>query len=158
MSDTGASPPAAGESLAGAGGGEPSVAVVQSDMLADSPADSPADTPADTLADTPPDHLCANERSRHYDAAALERGIGVRFKGVEKDNVEEYCVSEGWVRVSVGRAKDRRGNPMTLKLVGKVEVYFRDTARDTDRDTDRDTARDMDRDAVGDKTGDPGAG
>ena len=157
MSDTGASPPAAGESLAGAGGGEPLAAVVQpdtpADTLADTPADTPADTladtladtPADTLADTPPDHLCANERSRHYDAAALERGIGVRFKGVEKDNVEEYCVSEGWVRVSVGRAKDRRGNPMTLKLVGKVEVYFRDTARDTDRD-------------VGDKTGDPGAG
>ena len=170
MSDTGASPPAAGESLAGAGGGEPLAAVVQpdtpADTLADTPADTPADTLADTLADTPPDHLCANERSRHYDAAALERGIGVRFKGVEKDNVEEYCVSEGWVRVSVGRAKDRRGNPMTLKLVGKVEVYFRDTARDTARDavgdtvgdTVRDTVQDTDRDAVGDKTGDPGAG
>lgn len=77
---------------------------------------------------TPPDRLASNPRSPHYDAALLERGIGVRFKGVEKTNVDEYCISEGWVRVAVGKAVDRTGAPMTMKLLGPVEVYFRDTA------------------------------
>ena len=78
------------------------------------------------MTDAPPDRLSADPSSPHYDAALLERGIGVRFKGVEKTNVEEYCVSEGWVRLSVGTAKDRKGNPMTIKLQGPVEPYFRD--------------------------------
>jgi hypothetical protein len=78
------------------------------------------------MTDTPPDRLSNDPNSPYFDAAALERGIGVRFKGVEKTNVEEYCVSEGWVRLSVGKAKDRFGNPMTLKLKGPVEPYFRD--------------------------------
>jgi hypothetical protein len=77
------------------------------------------------MSDTPPDRLSANEKSPFYDAAALERGVGVRFKGVEKNNVEEYCVSEGWIRVPAGNAKDRNGNPMTIRLKGKVEPYFR---------------------------------
>jgi hypothetical protein len=77
------------------------------------------------MSDTPPDRLSANEKSPFYDAAALERGVGVRFKGVEKNNVEEYCVSEGWVRLAVGNTKDRQGRPLTIKLVGKVEPYFR---------------------------------
>ena len=76
--------------------------------------------------DVPPDRLARNPKSPHYDAAALERGVGVRFKGVEKTNVEEYCVSEGWVRLSVGKAVDRTGAPMTVKLQGAVEPYFRD--------------------------------
>jgi hypothetical protein len=80
------------------------------------------DTPSDTL----PDRLSTNPNSPHYNAELLERGIGVRFKGVEKTNVEEYCISEGWVRLSVGAAKDRFGNPMTVKLQGPVEVYFRE--------------------------------
>jgi len=63
--------------------------------------------------------------SPHYDAALLERGIGIRFKGVERSNVEEYCVSEGWVRLSVGSTRDRRGRPLTVKLRGAVEAYFR---------------------------------
>lgn len=78
------------------------------------------------MSDTPPDRLCADESSPHYDAALLERGVGVRFKGVEKNNVEEYCISEGWVRLVVGNTKDRRGRPMTVKLKGPVEAYFRD--------------------------------
>ncbi|HJR75275.1 MAG TPA: DUF3297 family protein [Luteimonas sp.] len=78
------------------------------------------------MSDTPPDHLSNDERSPFYDEAALERGIGVRFNGVEKHNVEEYCVSEGWVRLPVGKTLDRRGNPMTLKVKGVVEVYYRD--------------------------------
>ncbi len=78
------------------------------------------------MSDNPPDHLSNDERSPFYDEAALERGIGVRFNGVEKHNVEEYCVSEGWVRLPVGKTLDRRGNPMTLKVKGVVEVYYRD--------------------------------
>ncbi|HWL81154.1 MAG TPA: DUF3297 family protein [Roseomonas sp.] len=77
------------------------------------------------MTDTPPDRLSSNPRSPYYDAALLERGIGVRFKGVEKNNVEEYCVSEGWVRLTVGTTMDRKGNPMTVKLQGTVEPYFR---------------------------------
>lgn len=79
------------------------------------------------MSDTPPDHLSADENSPHYNAAILERGVGVRFKGVEKTNVEEYCISEGWVRLVVGATKDRRGRPMTVKLKGPVEAYFRDS-------------------------------
>lgn len=78
------------------------------------------------MTDTPPDRLSADPASPFYDAALLERGIGVRFKGVEKNNVEEYCVSEGWVRLSVGKSLDRKGKPMTMKLQGTVEPYFRD--------------------------------
>jgi hypothetical protein len=77
-------------------------------------------------ADTPPDRLNGNPGNRYYDQAAFERGIGVRFNGVEKNNVEEYCVSEGWVRVPVGRARDRHGDLMTVKLSGQVVVYYRD--------------------------------
>jgi len=78
--------------------------------------------------DTPPDRLSTDPRSPHYHAKILERGIGIRFKGVERTNVEEYCVSEGWVRVAVGKTVDRRGQPLTMKLTGAVEPYFRDTA------------------------------
>ncbi|SKA05541.1 DUF3297 family protein [Novilysobacter spongiicola] len=80
------------------------------------------------MTDTPPDRLATDPRSPHHDPALLERGIGIRFNGEERTNVEEYCVSEGWVRVAVGRALDRRGNPMTMKVKGKVEPYFLDTA------------------------------
>ena len=78
------------------------------------------------MTDTPPDRLATNPDSPFHDAAALERGVGVRFKGVEKTNVDEYCVSEGWVRLAVGNSRDRRGNPLTVKLQGPVEPYFRD--------------------------------
>jgi hypothetical protein len=77
------------------------------------------------MTDTPPDRLSVDPTSPHYDGPALERGVGVRFKGVEKNNVEEYCVSENWVRLAVGTTKDRSGNPLTLKLQGPVEPYFR---------------------------------
>ena len=76
--------------------------------------------------DTPPDRLCNNPRSPYHVAALLQRGVGVRFKGVEKTNVEEYCVSEGWVRLAVGAKTDRFGQPLTIKLQGEVEPYFRD--------------------------------
>jgi hypothetical protein len=76
------------------------------------------------MTDTPPDRLSVNPRSPLYDADVLSRGVGIRFNGVEKTNVEEYCVSEGWIRVAAGRAVDRKGNPITLKLKGEVEPYF----------------------------------
>ena len=80
------------------------------------------------MTDTPPDRLSTNPKSPHYDATLLERGVGVRFKGVDKNNVEEYCVSEGWVRLSVGTTVDRHGNPLTMKVQGTVEPYYRDIA------------------------------
>ena len=80
------------------------------------------------MTDSPPDRLSADPNSPHHDADLLERGVGVRFKGVEKNNVEEYCVSEGWVRLSVGTTTDRHGRPITIKLRGEVEPYFRDEA------------------------------
>lgn len=80
------------------------------------------------MTDSPPDRLSTNPSSPFYDEALLERGVGIRFKGVEKTNVEEYSVSEGWVRVAAGVAKDRFGNPMTLLLKGPVEPYFRTSA------------------------------
>ena len=79
------------------------------------------------MSDTPPDRLSTDPSSPFYDEAALSRDVGIRFKGVEKTNVEEYCVSEGWVRVAAGVAKDRKGNPLTLKLNGTVEPYFRNS-------------------------------
>ena len=81
--------------------------------------------------DALPDRLSADPTSPHYDAALLERGVGVRFKGVERTNVEEYCVSEGWVRLAVGNTRDRKGRPLTIKLQGAVEPYLRDQAEKT---------------------------
>jgi uncharacterized protein DUF3297 len=77
------------------------------------------------MSDTPPDRLSVNPNSPHYDAEVLARDVGVRFNGAEKTNVEEYSVSEGWIRVTAGKALDRRGNPLTIKLTGKVEPYYR---------------------------------
>jgi hypothetical protein len=77
------------------------------------------------MTDTLPDRLSINPNSPYYDEAVLERGVGIKFDGQEKTNVDEYCVSEGWVKLTAGKAKDRFGNPMTIKLKGVVEPYFR---------------------------------
>ena len=79
------------------------------------------------MTDTPPDRLAATPGSPYYNEELLTRGGGVRFNGVEQTNVEEYCVSEGWVRLAAGNARDRKGNPMTIKLKGKVEPYFKES-------------------------------
>ena len=79
---------------------------------------------ADETSDTPPDRLSLDPRSPYFDEALLGRGVGIKFNGQEKTNVIEYCISEGWIRVSAGRSRDRFGQPMTLKLQGKVEPYF----------------------------------
>jgi hypothetical protein len=76
------------------------------------------------MSDTPPDRLSLDPRSPHFQAELLQRGVGIRFNGVEKTNVEEYSVSEGWIKVAAGRSRDRFGNPMTVKLKGAVEPYF----------------------------------
>jgi hypothetical protein len=73
-----------------------------------------------------PDRLSTDPGSPYYNADVLARDVGIRFKGIEKTNVEEYCVSEGWVRVPAGAAKDRYGNPLMIKISGAVEPYFRD--------------------------------
>ena len=78
------------------------------------------------MADTPPDRLSNNPRSAHFDMDALRRGVGVRFKGREREDVEEYCASEGWIRVQAGRSVDRNGMPVTIKLNGEVETWWRD--------------------------------
>ena len=78
------------------------------------------------MTDTPPDRLSMNPRSPHFDAALLRRGVGIRFKGKERTDVEEYSMSEGWIRVAAGRSLDRFGQPMTVKLQGEVEAYFHD--------------------------------
>ena len=73
-----------------------------------------------------PDRLSIDPNSPYFNQSLIERGVGIRFNGVEKTNVEEYCVSEGWVRVSAGRARDRRGRPLTMKMTGKVEAYLKE--------------------------------
>ncbi len=76
------------------------------------------------ITDTPPDRLSLDPRSPHFDEEKLSRGVGIRFNGAEKTNVEEYSVSEGWIRVAAGRSRDRFGQPMTIKLKGVVEPYY----------------------------------
>jgi hypothetical protein len=73
----------------------------------------------------PPDRLSVDPTSPYFNADVLARDVGIRFKGQEKSNVEEYCVSEGWIRVAAGNAKDRYGRPLTIKLTGSVEPYFK---------------------------------
>ena len=76
--------------------------------------------------DVPPDRLAIHPKSPFFDQERLSRGIGIRFKGAVRTNVEEYCISEGWVRVQAGKTMDRRGLPLTLKLNGPVEAWYED--------------------------------
>ena len=73
-----------------------------------------------------PNRLSVNPKSPHYNEAILKRNVGIRFNGVEKTNVEEYCVSEGWIRVVAGKGVDRHGKPLLIKLKGTVEPFFKD--------------------------------
>ena len=82
------------------------------------------------MTDTPPDRLSSNPRSPFYDEALLARGIGIRFKGAERRDVEEYSRQEGWIRVALGKKVDRRGQPLTVKLSGEVEAWFERPAMD----------------------------
>ena len=88
------------------------------------------------MSDTLPDRLSVNPRSPHYAPDILARGIGIRFNGVQKHNVEEYCISEGWIRIAMGKTVDRKGNPLTMKLSGTVEPFFEDGAESAVQDAD----------------------
>jgi Protein of unknown function (DUF3297) len=78
---------------------------------------------AQFMTDTMPDHLSIDPDSPHFHAEVLKRGVGIRFKGRERTDVEEYCISEGWIRVQAGKTVDRRGKPLTIKLSGEVEAW-----------------------------------
>ena len=86
------------------------------------------------MTDTPPDRLSSNPRSPFFNEALLSRGIGIRFKGAERKDVEEYCISEGWIRVALGKKVDRHGQPLALKLSGPVEAWFENAAPDAGDD------------------------
>jgi hypothetical protein len=94
------------------------------------------------MTDTPPDHLSIDPSSPYFDQPTLERGIGIRFKGVERNDVEEYSISEGWIRVALGKKVDRRGRPLTIKLTGRVEAYFQRPADDEGDDSADDAGGD----------------
>ena len=97
-------------------------------MLSAPEAGSDPMTDATNSTDTPPDHLSNDPRSKFHDPAVLERGIGIRFNGTERVDVEEYCVSEGWVKVPAGKARDRKGRPLLITLKGKVEAFIKPAA------------------------------
>ena len=94
------------------------------------------------MSDTPPDRLAVNPNSPFYDEKILERGIGIRFKGKERTDVEEYSISEGWIRVAAGKSKDRFGQPMTIKLSGEVEAWFEDAAAAGEGEAAKDAGED----------------
>jgi len=99
----------------------------------DAPEAKEAETKADTskpAADLPPDHLAINPRSPHYGGELLSRGIGINFRGERKHHIEEYCVSESWVKVQAGKTVDRKGNPLLIRLNGAVEAWFEDLGED----------------------------
>ncbi len=75
---------------------------------------------------TPPDRLSIHPYSDYYDEAVLARGIGIKFKGEKRTTVEEYCISEGWIKVQAGKALDRKGRPLQITLKGTVEAWFED--------------------------------
>jgi hypothetical protein len=81
--------------------------------------------PGDTGRPELPDRLCADPRSKYHVAEIFRHEIGIRFNGKERHDVEEYCISEGWVSVPAGKTLDRKGNPLMLKLKGKVEAFYR---------------------------------
>lgn len=72
-----------------------------------------------------PDRLSIDPRSPYYVAAVFQHEVGIKFNDKERNNVEEYCVSEGWIKVPAGKTLDRKGNPMLIKLKGKVEAFYR---------------------------------
>ena len=101
---------------------EPRAGLCDGEAMSETPADRPAPSDRPAL----PDRLSTDPDSPFHDAEILARNVGVRFKGEDKTNVDEYCVSEGWVKLAVGKTLDRRGKQLTIKLQGPVEPYFRD--------------------------------
>lgn len=94
------------------------------------PADSAEAPKTAKAADVPPDRLSVNLKSPHFHSEVLQRGVRIKFKGTERTNIEEYSISEGWVRVQAGKTMDRNGNPLTIKLSGPVEAWYDDLGDD----------------------------
>ena len=92
--------------------------------------DQASDKTPDKATDVPPDHLSVNPANPAFAEDVLRRGVGIRFKGKQRTDIEEYSISEGWVRVQAGKTVDRKGNPLTLKLTGPVEAWFEDLGED----------------------------
>jgi predicted house-cleaning NTP pyrophosphatase (Maf/HAM1 superfamily) len=80
------------------------------------------------MSDAFPDRLSINPKSPYYNEEILKRSVGIRFNGAEKKNVEEYCISEGWIKVAMGKSVDRHGNPLVMKLQGAVEPFFKEAS------------------------------
>ena len=93
--------------------------------IASTPATATATTAAAPSLAPLPDRLSTNPRSPHHVAAVFEQDIGIRFNGKERHDVDEYCLSEGWIKVPAGKAVDRLGRPLTIKLKGVVEAFYR---------------------------------
>ena len=94
------------------------------------PNDTTAAAKAPNASDVPPDRLSVNPHNPHFDQEVLQRGVGIRFKGSQRRDIEEYSISEGWVRVQAGKTMDRKGNPLTIKLNGPVEAWYEDLGDD----------------------------
>jgi hypothetical protein len=73
-----------------------------------------------------PDRLSIDPSSPHHVAAVFQHPVGIKFNDKERFDVEEYCLSEGWIKVAAGKTLDRKGKPMLIKLKGKVEVFYKD--------------------------------
>lgn len=86
---------------------------------------TPSTSPATTAQPPLPDHLSADPRSPHHNAAVFAHDIGIRLNGKERFDVQEYCISEGWVKVPAGKTVDRKGQPLLLKLKGTVEAFYK---------------------------------
>jgi hypothetical protein len=99
------------------------------------------------MSDTPPDRLAISPQSPFFGGELLQRGIGIRFKGKQRHDVEEYCLSEGWIRVAMGKSRDRYGQPMTIKLSGAVEAWFEDSGEGSAADEVAEAAPAADADA-----------
>jgi len=80
--------------------------------------------------DVPPDRMSVFPGSPYYDGTLLARGVGIRFKGERRTTVEEYCISEGWIKVQAGKTLDRKGRPLTITLKGPVEAWYEDLGDD----------------------------
>lgn len=93
-------------------------------MTETSPTPSAAATP-EVAQEAMPDRLSVDPRSPYHVAAVFEREIGIRLNDKERFDVEEYCISEGWVKVPAGKTRDRKGQPLMIKLKGKVEAFYR---------------------------------
>jgi hypothetical protein len=100
------------------------------DKTENTAADTTAAAKTPDASDVPPDRLSVNPRNEHFDQEVLQRGVGIRFKGNQRRDIEEYSISEGWVRVQAGKTMDRKGNPLTIKLNGPVEAWYEDLGED----------------------------